>query len=475
MGSVDIPLDRVLASTGGQVVRTGAQRFSAATIDGRAVPAGALFFAVKGDRFDGHDFAGQAVAAGATGVVVARGRAAGLDRVDSATVIEVDDPVQALGQLAHAHRLAMTDLRVVAITGSVGKTTTKEMTASILAASAGEASVLKTEGNLNNHLGVPLTLLRLTGAHRFAVVEMGMSALGEIAYLTGLAEPDVAAVVSVAPVHLETLGSVENVARAKGEIWQGLRRNGFAVLAVDDPRIAPHAAGVPAERRFTFGPRALGATVGYEDVKADAQGITLRLHLTGLTSRTGAVARVGLVGAHNASNAAAAAAIALALDVGEGSILEGLATVKPAKHRAQLVPVGDRTVLDDCYNAGPQSMRAALDALVATTPVGRKKVAVLGDMLELGTDTNQLHAEVGAYAAERADEVIAFGPLSYHLAEAAATRLGSDHVVHVETPDAAARRVLDVSGPGDVILVKASRGMKLERVIDLLADALKGR
>jgi UDP-N-acetylmuramoyl-tripeptide--D-alanyl-D-alanine ligase len=283
--SVDIGLDRVLAATGGAVVRRAAERFAAAVIDGRNVPAGALFFAVKGDRFDGHDFAGQAVKSGATGVVVARGRGAALAGADSATVIEVDDVIAALGQLGRAHREAMTALKVVAITGSNGKTTTKEMVAAILVAKAGADAVLKTEGNLNNHLGVPLTLLRLTAAHRYAVVEMGMSALGEIAYLTGLAQPDVAMVVNVAPVHLESLGTLENVAQAKGEIWQGLKPNGFAVLPADEPRLSPHAAPVPEDRRLTFGPRAPGLAVGYEDVQSDASGLTVRLHLRGVTSR----------------------------------------------------------------------------------------------------------------------------------------------------------------------------------------------
>ena len=192
MAQVAIPLSRVLESTGGTLVRGGASAdFAAVTIDSRAVPAGALFFAVKGDRFDGHDFASAAVAAGARGVVVERGRKVDVD----ATVVEVDDVVKALGALGRAHRLAMRELKVVAITGSNGKTTTKEMTAAILSSAASADAVLKTEGNLNNHLGVPLTLLRLHAGHRYAVVEMGMSGLGEIDYLTKLARPDVAVVV----------------------------------------------------------------------------------------------------------------------------------------------------------------------------------------------------------------------------------------------------------------------------------------
>jgi UDP-N-acetylmuramoyl-tripeptide--D-alanyl-D-alanine ligase len=464
-----IPLSRVLTATGGSVVRTGtAAAFSQVVIDGRAGGAGALFFAIKGDRFDGADFAGQAVQSGATGVVVARGRAATLKDVGSATVIEVDDTVQALGRLGRAHRESLTSLRVVAITGSNGKTTTKEMVASILSAAAGPASVLKTEGNLNNHLGVPLTLLRLNPSHRYAVIEMGMSALGEIAYLSGLAQPDVAVVVSIAAVHLEHLGSLENIARAKGEIWSGLQAGGFAVYPVDEARLLPHVATVPTDRRFTFGPLASNPTVAYDEVRSDARGLVCRLHLRGLTSRSGVEARIGLVGAHNASNAAAAAAACRALDVGEGSILEGLSSVKPAKHRLQLVDVGDRTVLDDCYNASPLSMRAALDALVATTPAHRQRVAVLGDMLELGPESRALHEELGRYAADRVDLLIATGSEGRHLVEGARPKLG-DRALHLDDVQAAAARAWSSTRAGDVILVKASRGMKLERVIDWMS------
>ncbi len=403
MAQLAIPLSRVLSASGGAVVRGPADAtFAAATIDSRAVPAGALFFAVKGERFDGHDFAGAAVAAGARGVVAQRGRGAALElgaAGAAATVIEVDDVVAALGAVGAAHRAAMSELKVVAITGSNGKTTTKEMTAAILASAAGEAAVLKTEGNLNNHLGVPLTLLRLHAGHRYAVVEMGMSGLGEIDYLTKLARPDVAVVVSIAGVHLEQLGTIENVARAKAEIFGGLPSDGIAIFPADEVLLRPHTGALA--RTMTFGPKSARPTVAYDDVKPGPTGLTMRLHLSGVTSAVGVAAHVPLIGRHNASNAAAAACVALALDVGEGSILDGLANVRPAKHRAQLVQVGGRTVLDDCYNAAPGSMRAALDALVEITPPGAQKIAVLGDMLELGPESAKLHAEVGAYARER--------------------------------------------------------------------------
>jgi len=469
---VDIGLDRVLRATGGSVARRGAELFTEVVIDGRSAKPGALFFAIKGDRFDGADFAVQAVASGAAGVVVARGRAVTLAGVEHATVVEVDDTVKALGRLGRAHREAMSGLRVVAITGSNGKTTTKEMVASILSASSGAASVLKTEGNLNNHLGVPLTLLSLQPSHRFAVVEMGMSALGEIEYLSSLAQPDVGVVVSIAPVHLEHLGSLANIARAKGEIWSGCKPGGFAVLPVDEPLLRAHAETAPRERRFTFGPRDAEPTVGWEQVTTDEQGLQMTLHLRGITSRSGVRARVPLVGAHNASNAAAAAAACLALDVGEGSILDGLASVRPAKHRLQLLPVGDRVVLDDCYNASPLSMRAALDALAATTGAGAQRIAVLGDMLELGPDSPSLHEEVGRHAAGRADTLIGVGERARAIVDAAAK--AGVRAQHVAGVDDAAQAAWSASRPGDMILVKASRGMKLERVIDALVELAKG-
>jgi UDP-N-acetylmuramoyl-tripeptide--D-alanyl-D-alanine ligase len=430
--------------------------FSSVTIDSRSVGDAALFFAIKGERFDGHDFVAAAVAAGAWGVVVERGRK--VDDALDAHVFEVEDVVAALGALGAAHRAAMSDLKVVGVTGSNGKTTTKEMIAAILASSAGGDAVLKTEGNLNNHLGVPLTLCRLHEGHRYAVVEMGMSGLGEISYLTKLARPDVAVVVSIAGVHLEQLGSVENVARAKAEIYEGLGSIGIAVYPADEPLMVPHVRALP--RTMTFGPKASRPTVAYDDVKPGPTGLTMRLHLSGVTSAVGVAAHVPLIGRHNASNAAAAACVALALDVGEGSILDGLASVKPAKHRAQLVQVGGRTILDDCYNAAPASMRAALDALVEITPPGAQKVAVLGDMLELGPESAKLHAEIGEYARARVAHLITLGAQSKEMRAS----------FHTDDPRAAADKVRALSRAGDVILVKASRGMRLERVIDALAE-----
>jgi UDP-N-acetylmuramoyl-tripeptide--D-alanyl-D-alanine ligase len=459
MAQPAIPVSRVLAASGGRLVRGAAGAiFSSVSIDSRSVRPGALFVAVKGDRFDGHDFAAAAVAAGATGVVVERGRAAGL--VADATVVEVDDALPALARIGRAQLESIAGLKVVGVTGSNGKTTTKEMIAAILASAVGDDAVLKTEGNLNNHFGVPLTLCRLHAGHRYAVVEMGMSGLGEIRALATLATPHVAVITNIAGVHLEQLGSLENIARAKAEIFESLRET--AVYPANEPLLAPHVASLP--RKMTFGPKAASPaaapTVAYSDVVSGPTGLTLRLHLSGVTSAVGAATHVPLIGRHNASNAAAAACVALALDVGEGSILDGLANVRPAKHRAQLVQAGDRTILDDCYNAAPSSMRAALDALVEIAPPGAQKIAVLGDMLELGPDSARLHAEVGAYAASRVDHLITVGAEAKHMKAS----------FHADDVAAAVARVRAVSRAGDVILVKASRGMQLERVIDALVE-----
>jgi UDP-N-acetylmuramoyl-tripeptide--D-alanyl-D-alanine ligase len=243
-----------------------------------------------------------------------------------------------------------------------------------------------------------------------------------------------------------------------------------AVYPATEALMRPHVGGLANAK--TFGPKGSGATVTYDDVKPGPTGLTMRLFLTGVTPTNGVATHVPLIGRHNASNASAAACVALELDVGEGSILDGLAAVKPAKHRAQLVQLGDRTILDDCYNAAPASMRAALDALVEVTPPDAQKIAVLGDMLELGPESAQLHAEVGRYAATRVDQLVTLGEAARAIDDGARAQLTDERVFHAADPRAAAERVRAVSRPGDVILVKASRGMRLERVIDALAEKI---
>ncbi len=460
----ELTLDFVLAAMSGTAVVRHAEKFSGVAIDGRK-SADALYFAIPGERFDGHDFVAQAREHGARGAVVARGHAASLAGADGLSMVEVDDTVAALGALAAAHRRRL-DLKIVGVAGSNGKTTTKEMVAAILRAHAGEDAVWKTEGNLNNHLGVPLTLLSLTGAHKLAVVEMGMSARGELAYLTELVRPDVAVVVSIAAEHLEELGTIENVAAAEAEIWQGAGARAIAVAPADEPLLAPYFD--KCDQKVAFGEFA--ADVTYDGVEVGPHGVRLRLSsakLPGPLSLT-----IPLVGRHNAHNAAAAATCALALHVPPDAIARGLAAVQPAKHRAQLLAVGDRVVLDDCYNASPASMHAALDTLRSVTAPGHARIAVLADMLELGPDAPALHDEVGHAAGAALDELVVMGTLGARIATAAGIHLGADHVFVAATPELAVERLVERTRAGDVILVKGSRGMRLERIIDALSARL---
>ena len=468
-----IALDFLLEATGGTAWRTHESVFHGVAIDGRSVGRGGVWFAIRGERFDGHLFASQAIDAGAACLCIERGRAAELILPGDVTIVEVDDTVQALGRLARAHRLRLPELVVIAVTGSYGKTTTKEIAASILAAHAGHAAVHKTEGNFNNHLGLPLTLLRLTEAHRFAVIEMGMSAPGEIAYLAELAVPDLGAIVSVGPVHLEHLGSLAAIAHAKGELFAALPPSGALVFPDGDALIAAEAKTSRAQRKLRFGTRA-GVDVRILEARVSAEGTLVTLRLPDGTRVEGTLAAIG---AHHAHNAAAAAALCSAAGASPQAIARGLAGAASGKHRSTIVEVGGRHVLDDCYNASPPSTVAALDALRdlrSSSPLPSRAIAVLGDMLELGPDAPMLHRNIGEHAAARADAVWGLGPLAREIV-AGARRAGmpADRARASDDPEAIAADLAKSTQPGDWILVKASRGMKLERVIDALRAALQ--
>ncbi len=495
--SIELPLDRVLSATAGRLVRGGAYRFSAVTIDSRAVIPGALFVAVRGHKQDGHQFCAQAVSAGAAGLLVDRGRAPRLPDSQSVAVIEVADTHVALGQLARAHREApeiAAKLRVVGVTGSSGKTSTKELVAAILTTHAGDpAEVLKTEGNLNNHFGVPLTLLRLRPGQRFAVIEMGMSARGEIAYLTSLARPDVGIITNVGSAHLEMLGSLDGIAAAKGELFVGLGDGCTAVFCgnPDHARVGKQALWAGATLTPTQRSGRLRAFVtrrdegndpsptsaepspvlAYRVLSQSAEGIEVELRYIGGDSLAAigpsrVVASIPLVGVHQADNAALAAAAAMALDVPLLLCAHGLSRVVQAKHRGQIVTLHGRHVLDDCYNANPDSTAAALRTLAALSGSARA-VAVLGDMLELGNDELALHRQIGEVAAScRLAQLITVGERAKQASLAA--QAAGLAAVHADSPQQAASLAAAATQPGDWILVKGSRGMALEHVIDSL-------
>jgi UDP-N-acetylmuramoyl-tripeptide--D-alanyl-D-alanine ligase len=442
--------------------------FIGAASDSREVKPGRLFFALPGERVDGFDFCAAAVEAGAAAVVVAAGRGVppGCGEIP---VIGVADPRRALGDLAAAVRKQYRG-RVVGVTGSNGKTTTKEF---IAAALCPAGRVLRTQGNLNTDVGLPLTVLEATGKEDFWVLEMAMRAPGEIAYLARIAEPQVAVVTNVAAAHLGRLGSIEAVARAKGEIFAGLAPDGIAVLPVDEPRLEPEAAMLPEarKRRFGFAGVSASAFVRIMDfIPAGAAGSLVRLSV----GHEPVVVRLPLAGEHNARNAAAALAVSHALGVPLLPAATALEHATLPPHRSHVLSLGGRTVLDDCYNANPTSMSAALRTLVGSAGRFGRAFAVLGDMLELGETAAALHQAIGKEAAEIGLHGLAVvGSLGARIAEGAtAAGMLASRAMAFDDPETAAQAVSTWSAPGDWILVKASRGMRLERAVEALRKKL---
>jgi UDP-N-acetylmuramoyl-tripeptide--D-alanyl-D-alanine ligase len=444
--------------------------FTGAAVDSRAVKPGQLFFALPGERVDGFAFCAAAKAAGAAAVVVSatQGKPSGCEGLP---VIAVADVRRSMGALARAVRARFKG-RVIGVTGSNGKTTTKELIAAALA-SAG--SVLRTQGNLNTDVGLPLTVLGATEEEDFWVLEMAMRARGEIAYLANIGQPHVGVVTNVAGAHLERLGSIDEVARAKGEIFHGLAPDGTAVFPADDVRIESEAAHLPEQRKKRFamaGPHPMQAHVRVlEFVPAGQKGSVMRVSV----GSTPLVLRLPLAGEHNARNAAAALAVVSALALPLSAAAQALeATVLPP-HRSSLHMFAGRLVMDDCYNANPASMLAALRTVAAWAGSSGRAYAVLGDMLELGPDTASQHGDVGREAARLGFAgLAAVGELASHIAVGARTAgMAGDRIVTSMDPDVAAAKVVEWSKPGDWVLVKASRGMRLERVMEALAKKLE--
>jgi UDP-N-acetylmuramoyl-tripeptide--D-alanyl-D-alanine ligase len=453
-------VEAAAAATSGTLVGPGAPRFEGVSTDSRQVRPGQAFVAVTGERFDGHAFLRQAAQAGAVLLVVSRELAPG-EVPAGVGVLRVADTRRALGDLARAWRREVSP-RVVAITGSVGKTTTKELTRAVLER---EGATHATSGNLNNDIGLPLTLLAMPRDVRYLVVEMGMNAPGEIAYLTGVAEPEVGVITRVAPVHLEGLGSVEAVAAAKGELLLGLPANGWAVVPGDEPLLAPHLQRIPPERRVRFGTQAADEVRLLEVRGLGSEGSEVLLAL----GRETVSFRLLLPGAHNARNAAAAAAAGMVLGLSPPAIASALGMRPALSHRSVVREIGRWHVFDDCYNANPVAVCAALDT-VADMARGGPMVAVLGSMLELGSEAERYHREVGAHAAQvGVDLLVTVGGLAGEIAFGARQAgLSPARVFQVEAVTEAARLVAERADPGAWILVKASRGARLEELIDRL-------
>lgn len=452
----------VLEATAGVLVAPGASPgpLGSVSIDTRTLEPGALFVAIRGPRFDGHDFLEAAQAKGAVAALVERD----VEAPAGLALVRVASTTRALSDLARQARRAAA-VPVVAVTGSVGKTTTKDMAAELLAV---RGPVLKTEGNLNNQYGLPLTLLRLSSEHTAAVVELGMSAAGEIRALAEVAEPDVAVITRVAPVHLEFFASLDALADAKAEILDGLRRGGTAVLNGDDAQIV-RVAGRFAGRVVWFG-RDRRFEVSAERWRGTAFGMRFDLRLGG---RTLDVA-LPLAGPHFVQNFMAAAAAAHVLGVPPDDIAAAAERLKPARHRGELLRLGESVlVLDDCYNSSPTALEAAVVAL--TLVPGLRRIAVVGDMLELGPSGPELHREAGRALAGRVDVVVGIGPLAREIVEGARQAgLPAARLSHFDDAAGATAAVASLVAPGDAVLVKASRGMRLEQVVDALVARFGG-
>lgn len=440
----------------GTLVRSGRRAIHGVFIDSRRPRSGGLFVPIVAAR-DGHDFITEAIAAGASAVLVGRGRA---HPDGDVTIVEVDDTLAALQRLGTARRRQVRG-PVVAISGSNGKTTTRAMIAAVLA--SGIAPVLCTRGNLNNHLGVPLTLLDDPEDPAAMVIELGMSAPGENDLLARIVEPDIAVVTSVAIEHLEFMKTIEAIAAAEAEPLRHVPAHGLVVVPSDESLLTPHLPrGGPSVVRV--GPdaaadvRIVGVTQGEQTIATLAGTFgeaTLRLPLFGL---------------HNARNAAAALAVGLHVGLPLAPMIAALEAIEPVGDRGRTIAIGPHLLIADCYNANPGSVAAALASLAALP--GRRRIAVLGDMLELGPDELALHREVGhACAGAGLTGLVAFGPRSRAMAEAAG-REGVE-VLATESVEDALGWVAERSGEGAAILVKASRGMKLERVIAGLSERLR--
>lgn len=442
-------------SAAGTLVATGY------SIDSRTVAPGELFFAVKGERFDGHDFVAAAVERGAVGAVVSRTKLPSLsDAALAGPLLIAEDSLAALQALA-SHVRRQWGKRVVAITGSAGKTTTKEAIAAALAA---KFNVLKSQGNLNNAYGLPLQLLRLEPEHEYAVVEMGMNHLGEIAALCRIATPDWGVVTNVGTAHIENFTEGQaGIARAKYELIAALPANGVAFLNCSDQYVSQFGRDFHGKVvYFGIGPCGDPAIL---DVKEDSSG--LRIHY-----RAGdhdGVFTLNLLGAHNAQNAIAGLAVAIEAGVDPDYAIAALESLRPGSKRGEVLEIAGATILNDSYNSNPEALKSMIHTLAARP--AQRRILVAGEMLELGQHAQELHAACGKAAAQAGlDVVVGVRGNAQHLAAAACW--GGTASIFLPDAPAAGEWLAKNIQPGDVVLIKGSRGVQLERAIEVLMNQI---
>jgi len=422
------------------------------SIDSRAVGPGQLFFAVKGERLDGHDFVEQALEKGAVAAVVRKDQ---LGRYARKTqLLAVEDTLAALQTLATAVR-KLWGKPLIAVTGSAGKTTTKEAIAHVLSA---RFRVLKSEGNFNNHFGLPLMLLKLEPEYDVAVIEMGMSHAGEIRALSKIAQPEIGVVTNVAPVHLEFFDSVAGIARAKYELIESLPANGTAVLNADDEYVSQFGRDFKG-KVVMYGTRAT-ADVRAENVRTrGVEGSEFEVVVDGLREH----ARLALVGEHNILNVLAAVAVGLERGLKLSEAVGALAALAPPDQRGEVVRLGNITVINDCYNCNPKALEAMVDSLAAM--VAKRRIVVAGEMLELGAASEEMHRRAGQHIAEKKiDVLLGVRGLAQTMVEGA--KQAGARAQFVAAPEEAGEWLAREARDGDVVLLKASRGVKLEKALE---------
>jgi UDP-N-acetylmuramoyl-tripeptide--D-alanyl-D-alanine ligase len=428
------------------------------SIDSRTVGKGELFFAVKGERLDGHDFVAAALEKGAAAAVVRKDQM--LRYPSTARLLAVDDTLIALQTLATAVRKVW-GKPLVGVTGSAGKTTTKEAIAHVLGS---RFRVLKSEGNFNNHFGLPLMLLKIEPEHDIAVIEMGMSHAGEIRALAKIAQPEIGVVTNVAPVHLEFFDSLAGIARAKYELIESLPSSGTAVLNADDEYVSQFGRDFKGTV-VQYGTQ-LGADVRAESIQAlGTEGSEFEVVVAGARER----ARLALVGEHNVLNALAAIAVGLARGLKLQESVAALATLTAADKRGQVLQLGNITVINDCYNSNPKALNAMVDALVEMP--AKRCIVVAGEMLELGPAADEMHRAAGKHIGEnkiggkKIDVLIGVRGLAKAMVDDA--KKSGTQAIFVSTPEEAGEWLARETRDGDVVLLKASRGVKLEKALEM--------
>lgn len=434
------------------------------TTDSRESEPGLLFVAIKGERFDGHDFISQAISRGAAAVIAER-MPDGLED-EAMKILLVPNSIEALGKVARTYKSRIRP-RTIAVTGSVGKTTTKEF---IYAVSSAKYLAHKTEGNFNNEIGMPLSVLNMPGNAQVCVLEMGMSQAGEISRMTDIARPDIAVITNIGNSHIENLGSRENICKAKLEIVEGMSKNDYLILNADEPMLFAQKGKL--EQNLIF--------VSLQNPQADYRALNIREYEDSTefdllaSSRVVTNVRIPTIGRHNVYDATYAFAVGILLGMSDDEIKRGLMSFRNTGMRQNIYEYGKMTFIEDCYNAGPESMKAAIEVLAKMTDKNDcHSIAVLGDMRELGDYSKQLHMEIGTLVASRhIDYLVTFGREAENIALGAINHaFKPDNISinpNIDQPEAVAKVIYDLAGEKDAILFKASRAVRLERIISEL-------